>query len=123
MAGLNPDQFLELYKLTVEEDHLFSKIYHDRTVFYQGILAALLAVTGAGFTTAEAVHEYVFLIVGSASALAGLTGCHQGGVQGLPANPFDHYGAGQDRARTGNDNASDGDQACRFILAIGTLCS
>ena len=61
---LTKDDFLDLYKCTIDEEHKELEMHQSRVAFLTGLISALFAATFVGVTQADEWHEYAFLYAG-----------------------------------------------------------
>ena len=59
------DNFFDLYKLSVEEEHYFLSAHQDRINFYVSILTALIGAVIVGFFKALYWYHYILITIGA----------------------------------------------------------
>ena len=64
MPGMENEELLKLYELSINEEHHFLDAHQNRVAFYCGILSALFAGTVAGFFQVSEWPYLAFLCVG-----------------------------------------------------------
>ncbi len=80
------DKDFELYKLSIDDEHYYRKMFHSRLSYHTNILVALLTAIGAGYLQSTSVMHY-FLLALFSLLFSWITSESKGALERI----YDHF--------------------------------